>query len=344
MRRRPAWSRRRDAHCDRRAGDVGVLAAGAAGLRLLGAGAHRAATFPIAKRSRLGSQRDRLTSPKVHSSTPKTAVEEQRRQVGRRVERRVVLLRPNADADTIDPLCLRVLGHRDGCRHEPGRDARGEGQGSRASRSALRSEAARERTGVHAICVTVGWASLRCTGRKPEADRPACRSSVDGRSALCDHDLAAFGQCRGRLANVWHEVLERHPVRQRAGDLRRADGLPGSSRRDRRRNLPLDPLPPPGPALAEGDLRGVHSGAGRALRRDIAATPGGADGASRRHELVDQLLPAMFRERGVRRTPSAPIDHDVMTVGSAVRRRGQPQLAEARRALISLRASATASR
>ena len=109
MRRRPAWSRRRDARRDRRAGDVGVLAAGAAGLRLLGAGAHRAATFPIAKRSRLGSRRGRLTSPKVHSSTPTTAVEEQRRQVGRRVERRVVLLRLNADADTIDPFAFECL-------------------------------------------------------------------------------------------------------------------------------------------------------------------------------------------------------------------------------------------
>jgi UV DNA damage endonuclease len=41
-------------------------------------------------------------TPKIHYSTPKTAVEERLRRVGRRVERRLVLPQPRAHADTID--------------------------------------------------------------------------------------------------------------------------------------------------------------------------------------------------------------------------------------------------
>jgi UV DNA damage endonuclease len=43
-------------------------------------------------------------TPKIHYSTPKTAVEEVRRRVGRRVERRLVLPQLRAHADTIDPI------------------------------------------------------------------------------------------------------------------------------------------------------------------------------------------------------------------------------------------------
>jgi UV DNA damage endonuclease len=43
-------------------------------------------------------------TPKIHYSTPKTAVEEQRRKVGRRVERRLVLPQLRAHADMIDPI------------------------------------------------------------------------------------------------------------------------------------------------------------------------------------------------------------------------------------------------
>jgi UV DNA damage endonuclease len=43
-------------------------------------------------------------TPKMHYSTPKTAVEEQRRRVGRRVERRIVLPQLRAHADLIDPI------------------------------------------------------------------------------------------------------------------------------------------------------------------------------------------------------------------------------------------------
>ncbi|MBI5103747.1 MAG: UV DNA damage repair endonuclease UvsE [Solirubrobacterales bacterium] len=42
--------------------------------------------------------------PKIHYSTPKTAVEEVRKKVGRRVERRLVLPQLRAHADTIDPI------------------------------------------------------------------------------------------------------------------------------------------------------------------------------------------------------------------------------------------------
>ena len=43
-------------------------------------------------------------TPKIHYSTPKTAVEERRKRVGRRVERSVVLPQLRAHADTIDPI------------------------------------------------------------------------------------------------------------------------------------------------------------------------------------------------------------------------------------------------
>lgn len=43
-------------------------------------------------------------TPKIHYSTPKTAMEEQRRKVGRRVERTLVLPQLRAHADMIDPI------------------------------------------------------------------------------------------------------------------------------------------------------------------------------------------------------------------------------------------------
>jgi UV DNA damage endonuclease len=43
-------------------------------------------------------------TPKMHYSTPKTALEEVRRKVGRRVERRLVLPQLRAHADMIDPI------------------------------------------------------------------------------------------------------------------------------------------------------------------------------------------------------------------------------------------------
>jgi UV DNA damage endonuclease len=45
-------------------------------------------------------------TPKIHYSTPKTAVQEKRRRVGRRVERRLVLPQLRAHADTIDPIAF----------------------------------------------------------------------------------------------------------------------------------------------------------------------------------------------------------------------------------------------
>jgi UV DNA damage endonuclease len=43
-------------------------------------------------------------TPKIHYSTPKTAMEERKRRVGRRVERTWVLPQPRAHADVIDPI------------------------------------------------------------------------------------------------------------------------------------------------------------------------------------------------------------------------------------------------
>jgi UV DNA damage endonuclease len=45
-------------------------------------------------------------TPKMHYSTPKTAVEEHRRKVGRRVERSLVLPQLRAHADLIDPIAF----------------------------------------------------------------------------------------------------------------------------------------------------------------------------------------------------------------------------------------------
>jgi UV DNA damage endonuclease len=45
-------------------------------------------------------------TPKIHFSTPKTAAEEVRRRVGRRVERRLVLPQLRAHADVIDPIAF----------------------------------------------------------------------------------------------------------------------------------------------------------------------------------------------------------------------------------------------
>jgi UV DNA damage endonuclease len=45
-------------------------------------------------------------TPKVHYSTPKTAMEERKRKVGRRVERSVVLPQLRAHADVIDPIAF----------------------------------------------------------------------------------------------------------------------------------------------------------------------------------------------------------------------------------------------
>lgn len=45
-------------------------------------------------------------TPKIHYSTPKTAMEERRRKVGRRVERSWVLPQLRAHADTIDPIAF----------------------------------------------------------------------------------------------------------------------------------------------------------------------------------------------------------------------------------------------
>jgi UV DNA damage endonuclease len=47
--------------------------------------------------------------PKVHYSTPKTAMEEVRRKAGRRVERRVVLPQLRAHADLIDPIAFEAF-------------------------------------------------------------------------------------------------------------------------------------------------------------------------------------------------------------------------------------------
>jgi UV DNA damage endonuclease len=56
-------------------------------------------------------------TPKVHFSSPKTAVEERKRRVGRRVERSLVLPQLRAHADVIDPIAfVRFLDDAAGAR------------------------------------------------------------------------------------------------------------------------------------------------------------------------------------------------------------------------------------
>lgn len=83
--------------------------------------------------------------PKVHFSTPKTAVEEQRRRVGRRVERRLVLPQLRAHADTIDPIAFeRFLADAAGLRFDVMLEAKAKDLALLALRDALaqRSRAA----------------------------------------------------------------------------------------------------------------------------------------------------------------------------------------------------------
>ena len=49
------------------------------------------------------------TTPKVHFSSPRTAVEEKRRKVGRRVERSLVLPPLRAHADLVDPIAFEAF-------------------------------------------------------------------------------------------------------------------------------------------------------------------------------------------------------------------------------------------
>ena len=69
--------------------------------------------------------------PKIHYSTPKTAMEERKRKVGRRVERSWVLPQLRAHADMIDPIAFEHFVTRDGGRAGLRRDARGQGEGPR---------------------------------------------------------------------------------------------------------------------------------------------------------------------------------------------------------------------
>ncbi len=47
--------------------------------------------------------------PKIHFSSPKTAIEEKARKVGRRVERTLVLPQLRAHADLIDPIAFEAF-------------------------------------------------------------------------------------------------------------------------------------------------------------------------------------------------------------------------------------------
>jgi UV DNA damage endonuclease len=57
--------------------------------------------------------------PKVHFSSPKTAMEERRRRVGRRVERTWVLPQPRAHADVIDPIAFERFLEETAARQRP---------------------------------------------------------------------------------------------------------------------------------------------------------------------------------------------------------------------------------
>jgi len=96
---------------DARYGLGEVLAlAGKTGLRVVWDAHHHACYDPDkipaeeALRLALETWRRRDGIPKIHYSSPKTAAEESKRKVGRRVERRLVLPPLKAHADLIDPI------------------------------------------------------------------------------------------------------------------------------------------------------------------------------------------------------------------------------------------------
>ena len=64
-----------------------------------------AGQFSFEQRLNESSVNDGVT-PKIHYSTPKTAMEERKRKVGRRVERSWVLPQLRAHADMIDPIAF----------------------------------------------------------------------------------------------------------------------------------------------------------------------------------------------------------------------------------------------
>ncbi len=71
--------------------------------------------------------------PKIHYSTPKTAIEERRKKVGRRVERSWVLPQLRAHADMIDPIAFEHFIRETAAGARSRRHARSQGQGSGAA-------------------------------------------------------------------------------------------------------------------------------------------------------------------------------------------------------------------
>jgi UV DNA damage endonuclease len=90
-------------------GDVLALA-GETGLRVVWDAHHHACYDPDAippeeaLRLALATWREGDSIPKIHYSSPKTAAEERKRKVGRRVERHLVMPPLKAHADLIDPI------------------------------------------------------------------------------------------------------------------------------------------------------------------------------------------------------------------------------------------------
>jgi hypothetical protein len=92
-----------------------------------------------------------------------------------------------------------------------------------------------------------------------------------------------------------------------------------SRRRSRGRwRLRAVALPPRTSPLAERHLRRMHTRASRLLGGGVMATLGVPDRRTRRH----QLAPALLRDGGIGRTPSAPVDDHIAAVRRPLRHPG----------------------
>ena len=103
-------------------------------------------------------------TPKIHYSSPRTAVEEQRRKVGRRVERRIVLPPLRAHADLIDPIAFEHFLRETAAGHEL--DVMLEAKAKDLALIALRSALA-ERGPVVGGRITGAGAGARARGARP---------------------------------------------------------------------------------------------------------------------------------------------------------------------------------
>ena len=219
--------------------------------------------------------------PKIHYSTPKTAMEERKRRVGRRVERSWVLPQLRAHADMIDPIGFEHFLRETAAGLELRRDARGEGEGPRAAAPARAARRARcpSAPGRHRLSTRASdfggvdrllparrrrpapvRADPRPVGRRRAARRPAVGAARHARSSAT---AGSSGGSRSRSCARSRSRRSRSPprscgpaatssssqasLRAPAGGARSRGRPPGGCAATRTRWRSPDDPPPPGP-------------------------------------------------------------------------------------------------